>query len=324
MVDPDRLHHRNRVTPYAGTDLCGVVRRTWLRGREVGDDPIAQVPFQPVDEHAGTLRHEPAGHREAVIGPWPEGLRLLAALATRARRAAQPVGGGRAAGPGDPCRDPDRQGRAEPCRPAQGRGPVRGPARALQRARARGRPAAPDRELPPARRAPDRGFRARHAQGHAGGLRTHGDHRQHHGNRQQVLQHSNDSQLAAIAEKSLKETKYHLKHSSEWVIRLGDGTEESHSRVQDSLNTLWRYTTELFFEDEVEQSLIAQNTIPIMDGIKKEWTKTVHEVLQMATLEIPQNGWEQIGGRQGKHSEHLGYILAELQYMQRAYPNMKW
>lgn len=140
----------------------------------------------------------------------------------------------------------------------------------------------------------------------------------------EALQHSSDTQLAAIAEKSLKETKYHLKHSSEWVIRLGDGTEESHERIQDSLNTLWRYTSDLFFQDEVEAALFNQKIIPSFEVIKNEWKKTVHDVLQQATLEIPQNGWEQIGGRQGKHSEHLGYILAELQYMQRAYPGLEW
>lgn len=139
-----------------------------------------------------------------------------------------------------------------------------------------------------------------------------------------ALQYSEDKQLAAIAEKSLKETKYHLKHSSEWVIRLGDGTEESHDRIQDSLNTLWRYTSDLFFQDEVEAALINQKIIPSFEVIKNEWKKTVHDVLQQATLEIPQNGWEQIGGRQGKHSEHLGYILAELQYIQRAYPGLEW
>jgi len=102
------------------------------------------------------------------------------------------------------------------------------------------------------------------------------------------LQFSSDKHLAAIAEKSLKETRYHLKHSSEWVIRLGDGTEESHARIQD------------------------------------EWRKTVNSVLEEATLKVPTNNWKQEGGRKGMHSEHLGFMLAEMQYMQRAYPNMEW
>lgn len=140
----------------------------------------------------------------------------------------------------------------------------------------------------------------------------------------EALQTSKDEQLAAIAEKSLKETKYHLKHSSEWIIRLGDGTEESHSRTQDALDTLWRYTEELFFENEVDTALQAEGIVPALAPIKAEWEKTVHAVLEEATLSTPQNGWIQKGGRIGLHSENLGYILAELQYMQRAYPNMKW
>ena len=138
------------------------------------------------------------------------------------------------------------------------------------------------------------------------------------------LQHSTDKHLAAIAEKSLKETKYHLKHSSEWVIRLGDGTEESNARIQDSLNTLWRYTNELFFTDEVDAELVEKGIVPSLQEIQNEWNATVTAVLNEATLTIPTNNWKQEGGRKGLHSEHLGYILAELQYMQRAYPNMQW
>jgi len=138
------------------------------------------------------------------------------------------------------------------------------------------------------------------------------------------LQYSTDKHLAAIAEKSLKETKYHLKHSSEWVIRLGDGTEESNARIQDSLNTLWRYTNELFFTDEVDAELVEKGIVPSLQEIQNEWNATVSAVLTEATLTIPTNNWKQEGGRKGLHSEHLGYILAELQYMQRAYPNMQW
>lgn len=138
------------------------------------------------------------------------------------------------------------------------------------------------------------------------------------------LQHSTDQHLAAIAEKSLKETKYHLKHSSEWVIRLGDGTEESNARIQDSLNTLWRYTNELFFTDEVDTELVEKGIVPSLQEIQNEWNATVTAVLTEAMLTIPTNNWKQEGGRKGLHSEHLGYILAELQYMQRAYPNMQW
>lgn len=135
---------------------------------------------------------------------------------------------------------------------------------------------------------------------------------------------SSDAQLAAIAEKSIKETKYHLKHSSEWVIRLGDGTEESHDRIQSAIDALWRYTDELFYTDEVDEELIGQGVIPDMSGIKEEWMNYVSNVLEEATLSIPDNGWTFGGGRVGKHSEHLGYILADMQFMQRAYPGMEW
>ena len=138
------------------------------------------------------------------------------------------------------------------------------------------------------------------------------------------LQNSSDTNLAAIAEKSLKETKYHLKHSSEWVIRLGDGTEESNRRIQDSLNTLWRYTDELFQEEDSEKELVSAGIIPAISEIKAEWRTYVDRVLEEATLTIPSNNWKHSGGRKGMHSEHFGYILAELQYMQRAYPNMQW
>ena len=135
---------------------------------------------------------------------------------------------------------------------------------------------------------------------------------------------SSDEHLAAIAEKSLKETKYHLKHSSEWVIRLGDGTEESHERVQDSLNELWRYTGELFFEDEVDTELKGSGVIPDVSDIQDKWNELVMNVLAEATLTIPNDNWQFDGGRVGKHSEHLGYLLSVMQYMQRAYPNMEW
>lgn len=138
------------------------------------------------------------------------------------------------------------------------------------------------------------------------------------------LTNSSDTQLAAIAEKSLKETKYHLKHSAEWVIRLGDGTEESHNRVQDALNNLWRYTDELFFVNEVDAELLEKGVIFSVEELKKSWLEMVSTVLERATLTIPNNGWQHDGGRKGLHSEHLGYILTELQYMQRAYPGMEW
>lgn len=138
------------------------------------------------------------------------------------------------------------------------------------------------------------------------------------------LINSNNEQIAAIATKALKETKYHLRHSAEWVIRLGDGTEESHNRIQESLNTLWRYTPELFYQDEVEAELKNNGVLPGLDEIQSEWESYVKQIFDEATLSIPENNWKMEGGRKGLHSEHLGYILAELQYMQRAYPGMEW
>lgn len=140
----------------------------------------------------------------------------------------------------------------------------------------------------------------------------------------EALTKSTDVQLAAIAEKSLKETKYHYRHSGEWVIRLGDGTEESHQRIQSSLDKLWRYTADLFVDDEVQQRMVEAGVAPNMSDIKAAWDKSINDVLTEATLKIPENNWEMIGGRTGKHSEHLGYLLAEMQYMQRAYPGMEW
>ena len=138
------------------------------------------------------------------------------------------------------------------------------------------------------------------------------------------LQNSADKQLAAIAEKSLKETRYHFKHSAEWVIRLGDGTDESHKRVQNSLNNLWRYTDELFYVDASDEVLTKQGILPDLSDLKSLWLQEVNTVLDLATLQIPTNNWQFEGGRKGVHSEHMGYLLSELQFMQRVYPNMEW
>ncbi len=140
----------------------------------------------------------------------------------------------------------------------------------------------------------------------------------------EALSKSTDKDLAGIAEKSLKETKYHLKHSSEWMIRLGDGTQESHDKIQESVNHLWKFTDELFFMDQVDELLIKENIAVDLEALKSAWNGYINEIFQEATLTIPTNGWKQAGGRKGLHSEHMGYALAELQYMQRAYPNMQW
>lgn len=140
----------------------------------------------------------------------------------------------------------------------------------------------------------------------------------------EALQRSSDSQLAAIAEKSLKETKYHWKHSSEWIIRMGDGTEESNKRVNDALILLWKFSDELFFMDDVDQDLIAQGIAIDLETLRPVFNERIQLVLQQATLQLPDSKWKLNGGRLGRHTEHFGHLIAEMQYMQRAYPNMEW
>ncbi len=134
----------------------------------------------------------------------------------------------------------------------------------------------------------------------------------------QLLQHS-DQQLSAIAEKSLKEISYHVRWSSEWVIRLGDGTAESAARIQLALTQLWPYTGESFLETDYEKTA----GVPVA-GLKNAWMEQVQRVLSLAKLEMPANIFMQSGGKEGVHTEHLGYILADLQYVQRAYPGNEW
>ena len=142
----------------------------------------------------------------------------------------------------------------------------------------------------------------------------------------QKLMHSSDKQLASIAEKSLKEVTYHLKWSSEWVIRLGDGTEESNRRIKIALEELWPYTGEMFEAAEYENLNTEKRVSVAVSEIKNDWQKKVKEVLEEATLTYPEGNktWMQTGGKMGIHSEHLGFILAEMQFLQRAYPGCEW
>ncbi len=138
------------------------------------------------------------------------------------------------------------------------------------------------------------------------------------------LTHSKDSQLAGIAQKAIKEVAYHAQWSAEWVIRLGDGTEESHAKMQKSLDDVWMWTGELFESDQVEQ-LMAEAGIGIdPQTLRDEWNSKVNQVLEIATLNRPEDGWMQTGGRKGVHTEHLGFILAEMQFLPRAYPDATW
>jgi ring-1,2-phenylacetyl-CoA epoxidase subunit PaaC len=139
-----------------------------------------------------------------------------------------------------------------------------------------------------------------------------------------ALATSGDATLAAVAAKAEKEAAYHLRHSAEWLIRLGDGTAESHARAQDAIDDLWMYTGELFETDAIERALIEAGIAVDPEALRADWNRTVDEVLSEATLTRPPDGWMQSGGRTGRHSEHLGYILADLQFLQRAYPGATW
>ena len=138
------------------------------------------------------------------------------------------------------------------------------------------------------------------------------------------LQHSKDEQLAAIAAKALKEVTYHLRWSSEWVIRLGDGTTESHARMIKAIETLWCYTGELFKPADYELKTVNDGIGIDVSLLIEDWLKKMKSIFDEATLPVPGNTFMQCGGKQGIHSEHMGFILAELQYMQRAYPNSTW
>lgn len=139
-----------------------------------------------------------------------------------------------------------------------------------------------------------------------------------------ALQNSKDETLAAIAEKSLKEVSYHLRWSSEWVIRLGDGTEESHERIQNAINDRWMFTGELMTMSEADKAMLQENTGVDLNLVAAQWKEKITSIIEEATLKLPTGTWMQQGGKQSVHTEHLGYILAELQFMQRAYPNMEW
>ena len=135
---------------------------------------------------------------------------------------------------------------------------------------------------------------------------------------------SSDATIVAIAAKAEKETAYHLRHASEWLIRLGDGTEESHRRAQAALEELWPFTGEFFEVDAPDQSLIDAGIIPDPAELQDGWSSRIDTILARATLTRPKDSWMQSGGRTGRHSEHLGHILAELQYLQRSHPGAKW
>ncbi len=140
---------------------------------------------------------------------------------------------------------------------------------------------------------------------------------------EQLCEHP-DEAIKAIAVKSLKEIKYHYRYSSEWMVRLGDGTETSHQYVQDALNLLWRFTGEMFTMSSYESACLESGFSIDVSRLEGAWTQMVSDVFNTAGLRIPESVVMQTGGKEGRHTEHMGYILTELQYMQRTYPEMNW
>ncbi len=138
------------------------------------------------------------------------------------------------------------------------------------------------------------------------------------------LQNSKDDMLKAIANKSIKEVSYHVRFSSDWIKRLGDGTEESHQKIQTAINDLWIFTDELFHQTDADKEMVKQGIGIDVTLLKEDYYKKINSILEEATLEIPQVEYFQKGGKLGIHSEHMGYLLSDLQYMQRTYPNMTW
>jgi ring-1,2-phenylacetyl-CoA epoxidase subunit PaaC len=133
-----------------------------------------------------------------------------------------------------------------------------------------------------------------------------------------------DERLAAIAVRAGKEIRYHLRHNAEWLLRLGDGTDESRRRVQASVDTLWRYTGELFAGDEVDRTFAAEFFGPDLAALATRWKTEVAAVLERATLTVPKSDGMASGGKAGRHSEHFGYLLAEMQFLQRSFPGAEW
>jgi ring-1,2-phenylacetyl-CoA epoxidase subunit PaaC len=133
-----------------------------------------------------------------------------------------------------------------------------------------------------------------------------------------------DPRLAEIASRAVKEIRYHLRHVSQWLLRLGDGTAESHGRVQQSLDNQWRYTGELFAADTVDTVFQQEWNGPDLVAIRERWREKVGSVIREATLSLPDDQWMPGGGKAGRHTEHLGYLIAEMQFMQRAYPGCRW
>ena len=134
----------------------------------------------------------------------------------------------------------------------------------------------------------------------------------------------NEPRLAEIAARAVKEIRYHRRHNSTWLIRLGDGTEESHAKAQDAVDRLWRYTGEMFAGDDVDDAIREEFGGPDLDQVRAAWQTGIAGILAEATLSMPGEQWMDEGGRRGRHSEHFGPLIAEMQYLQRSYPGLNW
>ena len=139
-----------------------------------------------------------------------------------------------------------------------------------------------------------------------------------------ALTRCGDAGIAEVAARAVKEVRYHLRHGSQWLVRLGDGTDESHARVQASLNNLWRFTGEMFLADKLDEEFRDDFNGPDLALVEAQWRENVAAIVSEATLELPADQWMATGGKQGRHTEHFGFLLAEMQYLQRAYPGASW
>ncbi|MDQ6716974.1 MAG: phenylacetate-CoA oxygenase subunit PaaC [Gemmatimonadota bacterium] len=139
-----------------------------------------------------------------------------------------------------------------------------------------------------------------------------------------ALQQSSEPLIAELAGKAVKEDRYHVRHSAEWMQKLGDGTDESHSRLQNAVNEMWRYTGEMFIEDAVDEAAASAGIAPALPSLKPKWDAVVNDVLSRATITRPADEVMMRGGRAGKHTEQLGHLLAEMQIVARSHPGAQW
>ena len=140
----------------------------------------------------------------------------------------------------------------------------------------------------------------------------------------EALQICSDERLAEIATKSAKEIRYHIRHGRKWIIRLGDGTEESHERIAKSVQDLWVYTGEMFVHDDLDHAMSKDWNGPDLSTLKERWHAEVAEMLKEAAIALPESEWMAGGGKQGRHTEHFGYLIAEMQHLQRVHPGLSW